>query len=177
MSWADHINKGKLIEDEFAENLKDVVKATTKQDVYEHWDVEGTLWGKRLRFDVKDMKRFNRKDTQPQDEMACVEYVGITGHPGWVRGKADAIAFKREKYSWLVVDRQSLWDMIKKKLWERYHSESEGTQYVKEPYVTYDRSLYGKKDKFCWVPYSDIEKLWGLKITNSHNKGRMYDNT
>ena len=95
MSWSDHINKGKLIEDEFAENLKDVVKATKEQDLYEHWDIEGTLQGKRLRFDVKDMKRFNRKDTEPQDEMACVEYVGISGHPGWVRGRADAIAFKR----------------------------------------------------------------------------------
>ena len=60
MSWADHINKGKLIEDEFAENLKDVIKASREQDLYEHWDVEGILQGKRLRFDVKDMKKFNR---------------------------------------------------------------------------------------------------------------------
>ena len=169
MSWSDHINKGKLIEDEFAENLKDVIKATEEQDLYDHWDVEGILQGKRLRFDVKDMKMFNRKDTEPQDEMACVEYVGISGHPGWVRGKADAIAFKRKQYSWLVVDRESLWYMIKKKLWERYHSKSKRTQYAKIPYFTYDRSIYGKKDKFCWVPYPDIEKLWGLKITNSHN--------
>jgi hypothetical protein len=170
MTWSDHIKKGKLIEDEFAENLKDVVKANIKQDLYEHWDIEGTLQGKRLRFDVKDMKKFNRKDKEPQDEMACVEYVGISGHPGWVRGKADAIAFKRKESSWLVVDRQSLWYMTKKKLWERHYSGYKYTGFDKEPYVTYDRSFYGKKDKFCWVPYTDIENLWGIKITNLRNK-------
>ena len=29
----------------------------------------------------------------------------------------------------------------------------------KEPYATYDRSFFGKKDKYCWVPFEDIEKL------------------
>ena len=54
MSWAGHIERGKLIEDEFAENLKDVIKVTEEQDLYDHWDVEWILQGKRLRFDVKE---------------------------------------------------------------------------------------------------------------------------
>ena len=96
--------------------------------------------------------------------MACVEYVGVAGYPGWVRGGADYIAFKRKEYSWLVVDRQELWDMVKQRLEERDYSASSGPWYEKEPYATYDRSFFGKQDKFCWVPYKDIEKLKHIKI-------------
>ena len=101
---------------------------------------------------------------EPQDEMACVEYVGVKGYPGWVQGKADAIAFKRNKYKWLVVNRQELWDMVKAKLEERDYSASTLDWREKEPYATYDRSFFGKQDKFCWVPFEDIEKLTHTKI-------------
>jgi len=164
MSWEEFIAKAKLIEAEFTENLTDVTKATKEQDLYEHWDVEGVLEGKRMKFDIKDMKKFNRKDPETQDGMACIEYVGVKGYPGWVQGKADAIAFKRNKYKWLVVNRQDLWDMVKAKLEERSYSKSEGPWYEKEPYATYDRSFFGKQDKFCWVPFEDIEKLTHTKI-------------
>ena len=164
MSWEEFVAKAKLIEAEFTENLTDVVKSTKQQDLYEHWDVEGVLEGTRMKVDIKDVKKFNRKDMEPQDEMACVEYVGVKGYPGWVQGKADAIAFKRNKYKWLVVNRQELWDMVKAKLEERDYSASTLDWREKEPYATYDRSFFGKQDKFCWVPFEDIEKLTHTKI-------------
>jgi|TARA_R110000787_G_scaffold11368_3_gene37744 hypothetical protein len=164
MSWEEFVAKAKIIEAEFTEHLEDVTKSTKEQDLFEHWDVEGTLQGTRMKVDIKDMKKFNRKDPETQDEMACVEYVGVKGYPGWVQGKADSIAFKRSKYKWLVVNRQELWDMLKAKLEERSYSPSEGPWYEKEPYATYDRSFFGKQDKFCWVPFEDIEKLTHIKI-------------
>ena len=156
--------QAKIVEEEFAKNLKDPVWASSNQNYTEHWDIQGTLNNKLLKFDVKSMKKLNRKDLSPQDEMACIEYVGIGGYPGWVRGQADYIAFKRRKYPWLVVNRQALWDMLKLKLEERNYSESDKPWYEKEAYATYDRSFFGKKDKFCWVPYEDIEKLEHIKI-------------
>ena len=57
------------------------------------------------------------------------------------------------------MDRKELWDMLKGKLEKRNYSASTGPWYEKEPYATYDRSYFGKQDKFCWVPYEDIEQL------------------
>ena len=151
--------KAKIDEAEFAKRLENPVMADYQQNTLEHWDVEGTLDGRLLKFEVKGLKKLNRKDPEPQDELACVEYVGITGHPGWVQGKSDYIAFKRIKYPWLVVNRQQLWEMVETKLKERNYSPSIKPWYEKEAYATYDRSYFGKKDKFCWVPYEDIETL------------------
>jgi len=151
--------QAKIIEEEFAQRLENPVMADYQQNTREHWDVQGTLDGRSLKFEVKGLKKFNRKDAQPQDELACVEYVGITGHPGWVRGKSDYIAFKRIKYPWLLANRQQLWEMVEAKLKERNYSPSIKPWYEKEAYATYDRSYFGKKDKFCWVPYEDIEQL------------------
>ena len=164
MSWEEFRNKAKIIEEEFAKNLENTVWANGHQNRREHWDVQGTLNGKLSKFDVKDLKKLNRKDPEPQDEMACVEYVGVAGFPGLVQGGADYIAFKRIKYPWLVVNRQELWDMVKKKLEEREYSKSDNPWYEKEPYATYDRSFFDKKDKFCWVPFEDIEKLEHIKL-------------
>ena len=164
MTWEEFREKAKLTEEEFAKNLGNPIWANGHQNRREHWDVQGILNGRLLKFDIKDLKKFNRKDSETQDEMACVEYVGVAGYPGWVRGEADYIAFKRKKYSWLCVDRKELWDMLNGKLEERNYSASTGPWYEKEPYATYDRSYFGKQDKFCWVPYEDIEKLEHVKI-------------
>ena len=155
--------KAKIDEAEFAKKLENPVMADYRQNTLEHWDVQGTLDDRLLKFEVKGLKRLNRKDPEPQDDLACVEYVGITGHPGWVQGKSDYIAFKRIKYPWLVVNRKQLWEMLEAKLKERNYSPSLKPWYEKEAYATYDRSYFGKKDKFCWVPYEDIEKLKDIK--------------
>ena len=162
--WKSFREEAKIVEEDFAKNLEKPIQADKNQNFLDHWDVRGTLNGKLSKFEVKGLKRFNRKDPEPQDEMACVEYVGVAGYPGWVRGGADYIAFKRIKYPWLVVDRQELWDMVKQRLEERNYSESTNPWYEKEPYATYDRSFFGKKDKYCWVPFEDIEKLEHKKI-------------
>jgi len=53
---------------------------------------------------------------------------------------------------------------VKAKLEERNYSPSTLDWREKEPYATYDRSFFGKQDKFCWVPFEDIEKLKHTKI-------------
>ena len=160
----DFLEAAKKVEDSFAKNLTDVVKASKKQDMYEHWDMVGKLDGESFRFEVKGKKKFNRKDPETQDEMACIEYVNVNGYPGWIQGNADYIVFQRKVYDWLVVNRKELWDMIHDKLKERNFSASDRQWFEpKEPYATYDRSFFNKKDKFCWVPFEDIEKLKDIK--------------
>ena len=169
-NYQSFLEAAKKVEDSFAKNLTDVVKASKKQDMYEHWDIVGKLEGETFKFEVKGQKRFNRKDPEPQDEMACIEYVNVNGYPGWVRGEADYIVFQRKVYDWLIVNRKELWDMVHDKLKERNFSKSDREWFEpKEPYATYDRSFFGKKDKFCWVPFEDIEKLKDIKKINNEN--------
>ena len=80
MSLQEFIKRAKIIEEDFTKNLENPKEADKKQNIFEHWDVEGTLNGERLKFDVKDLKKFNRKDLETQDTMACVEYVGVRGY-------------------------------------------------------------------------------------------------
>ena len=169
MSWQEYVKQGKIVEENFAKNLTDVVKASKNQDIYEHWDMVGKLDDKISKFEVKGRKKFNRKDLKTQDEMACIEYVNVNGHLGWIRGNADYIVFQRKVYDWLVVNREELWDMVHNKLKERNFSASDRKWFEpKEPYATYDRSFFGKKDKYCWVPFEDIEKLKDIrKIKNA----------
>jgi len=164
--------KAKIDEAEFAKRLENPVMANYQQNKNDHWDMEGNLKGEteRFKFEIKGLKRFNqKKDPEPQDEMACVEYVGIAGYPGWVRGLSDCIVFKRKKYAWLIVPTKSLWEMVEKKLKGRNYSPTskewweESNPSTREAYAEYDRAFFGNKDKFCWVPYEDIEELKDVK--------------
>ena len=91
------LEAAKKVEDSFAKNLTDVVKASKKQDMYEHWDMVGKLDGETFRFEVKG-KNLIEKDPETQDEMACIEYVNVNGYPGWIQGNADYIVFQRKIY-------------------------------------------------------------------------------
>ena len=163
--WKSFREEAKIIEEEFSKNLENPTWANGHQNRREHWDVQGTLNGELAKFEIKGLKKFHRKDPEPQDEMALIEYAGNAGYPGWVQGGADYIAFKRIKYPWLVVNRQDLWNMVKQKLEERNYSKSDRHwSEPKEPYATYDRSFFGNKDKYCWVLFEDIEKLEHVKI-------------
>jgi hypothetical protein len=158
--------QGKIIEKQFAEHLKDVKWATREQDMFEHWDMEGKLEKETYKFDVKDMKKFNRSDDKVQDEMALVELKNVRGNDGWMHGKADLVVFKRTDY-FLATKRSSLLEWV-----EKNKGQPEFWSFVKKPYAIYDRKKFGKQDEFCWVPFEDIEKnVVCIKIT--HKKIRL----
>ncbi len=157
MSWQEFKARAKIIEENFAKNLTNPKWANDYQDMHEHWDVEGTLDGKLLKFDVKGMKKVNRWDNKKQDDIAWVEGTNVRGEPGWVKGKADYIVFERNKY-WLVVDRQELFNHVVNKLQEKGYEKGKGI------YQVYQRE--GRLDKITMVPYEDIEKLTNIEKVN-----------
>jgi len=132
--------------------LSNILWANDYQNMKEHWDVEGALNGKTLKFDVKGMKKVNRWDSSTQDECAWLEGTNVKGNPGWLKGDANYIVFERED-CWLTVNRQELLDFVQEKL--KKNSYATG----KKPYHVYQRSEWGRKDKITLVPYNDIEKL------------------
>ena len=147
--WNHFIHKGTLDEERFAQrHLSDIKWSNNYQNMHEHWDMEGALNGKTLKFDVKGMKRKNRTDKETQDEWAWVEGTNVKGNPGWLKGVADYIVFERGEY-WLMVNREELLDFVQEKL--KKNSYAEG----KKPYHIYQR--WGKKDKITLVPFKDIE--------------------
>ena len=153
MSWEEFRRKAKIVEQLFAQrHLSDILWANDYQNMKEHWDVEGALNGKTLKFDIKGMKKVNRWDSSAQDECAWVEVTNVKGNPGWLKGDANYIVFERED-CWLTVNRQELLDFVQEKL--KKNSYATG----KKPYHVYQRSEWGRKDKITLVPYNDIEKL------------------
>jgi len=157
MSWKEFRERAKIVEESFAKNLINPVWANDYQDMHEHWDVEGTLDNKLLKFDVKGMKKVNRWDNKKQDDIAWVEGTNVRGKPGWVKGKADYIVFERNEY-WLLVNRQELLNHIQDKLKEKGYETGKGI------YQIYQRE--GRLDKITMVPFQDIEQLTDIKKIN-----------
>ena len=159
MGWQEFKAKAKITEENFAKNLKDPVWATDKQDMYEHWDVQGTLDGQLLKFDVKGMKKVNRWDNKTQDDITWIEGTNVRGYPGWIKGKADYIVFERPDY-WLLVNREELFKFTWSKLEENNFRKG------KNIYEVYQRD--GRLDKITMVPFKDIEKLTNVKRINKN---------
>ena len=153
MSYKEFREKAKIVEQAFAQrHLSDILWANDYQNIKEHWDVEGALNGKTLKFDIKGKKKVNRSDANTQDECAWVEGTNVRGNPGWIKGRANYIVFERED-CWLAVNRKELLDFVMEKLIKNSYATG------KKPYHIYQRSEWGRKDKITLVPFKDIEIL------------------
>ena len=157
MSWKEFKERAKIVEESFAKNLTNPVWANDYQDMHEHWDLEGTLDNKLLKFDVKGMKKVNRWDNKKQDDIAWVEGTNVRGKPGWVKGLADYIVFERIDH-WLLVNRQELLNHVQDKLKEKGYETGKGV------YQIYQRE--GRLDKITMVPFQDMEQLTDIKKIN-----------
>ena len=164
MSWQEYRARAKIIEQNFAKNLKDPTWANDYQDMQEHWDVKGLLGNELLKFDVKGMKKVNRWDNKSQDDIAWVEGTNVRGKPGWVKGKADYIVFERADH-WLLIERQELLEHVTTKLKENNFKKGKGI------YEVYQRD--GREDKITMVPFQDMEKLTKVKRINKNAENNI----
>lgn len=110
-----------------------VSKASKHQDIYEHWDfkVKDSL------IDVKGFKKTSRSDSHFNHEEIWIELQNVRGNKGWLRGKADYIAFEHESH-FLIVNRQELLNWCKDKIKDR--------TFVSSPKLALYR-LYQRKDR------------------------------
>lgn len=67
-----------------------IIKATAKQDVYEHWDYK--VISRNNKITLVDIKSI--KDNNPN--LIYLELINTKGHDGWLQGKADLIAFHQD---------------------------------------------------------------------------------
>ena len=135
---------GKTAEERFASLLEGSRRATTQEDMKEHWDVMSDTG---MKFDVKAMKKWKRSDPEPTDRIHFVELRNVNGELGWLYGEADYIAFETRSH-WIVVPRKKLMYFIE--------GVTENSEQTLKPavYKLYQRN--GRKDLMTVIPTMDL---------------------
>jgi len=113
-----------------------VTPANTHQERVEHWDFLLTK-EKNLRVEVKSLKTFavlhNGRMTK---DFLLIEWKGVSGHDGWIWGKADLIAFERQD-GFYIVPRKTLLELGEKLCSQEWVDRREDMLYKQ----------YGRKDR------------------------------
>ena len=113
--------QGESAETRFQKLYKDlnytIEHATPTENYKKHIDFWVSRKNLRFSVDVKAAKRIARRDrnghfTQVQDKLHWIEWSNRGGGSGWVRGKADKIAFGMCNGNFILVQRQALKDYI-----------------------------------------------------------------
>lgn len=137
----------------------DCYKATKKEDTKDHIDF---WWNSPKKgvigIDVKGLKKNKRTDKDFDDTIQWLELVNVQGEDGWLKGKAEYIAF-RTKSQIIYVNRERLKEFAEKQI--------EGKTIVRSTprdfYVPYQR--WGRQDLILKCPTSDIASLADFSIT------------
>ena len=129
------------------------ISASSKdENIDEHWDFLIEKDKESFKVEVKSKKRINRSDKDEQIALIWVELRNVKGDTGWLFGKADLIAFEKEK-SFIFVKRLDLIALVNKKV--------NLVAKVRDPkdalYKIYTR--VGRKDKLTLLPSNDIEEI------------------
>ena len=130
-------------------------KSTKKEDVYDHID----FWWDSPRkgiigIDVKGLNKSSRKDNSFDNTIHWLELKNVKGEDGWLKGKAEYIAF-RTLDDIIFVKREKLLSFALECI--------KGKEVVyntpKECYVPYKRLKYGRDDLSLKVLNSDLRNL------------------
>jgi len=157
---------GDEAEAKFVQICKDksykIKKATKTPNTKDHWDYQITrnipLTGACL-VDVKAAKKINRSDDKPSYDWTWVEIRNVRGNDGWLKGKADYMAFEQKDH-FIIVKRDELRKWCKKKidLKTRVSTPEEAK------YTLYTRK--GRKDIISLINLNDLKKdvqYWEFK--------------
>jgi hypothetical protein len=112
MSYFENYKKFQAVERKFAGALdmfNKVSFASRDEDIFDHWDVKIDI-----KIDVKAMKKINREDSEPNENIHYVEIKNVHGNKGWLYGEADYFAFEMKDY-YVMVSKVKLQAMIAEK--------------------------------------------------------------
>lgn len=158
----DSINRGKKAEDLFIEACwkkgYQAYKSSSQDDIYNHID----YWVKNKKreikgFDVKARKRTSRKSKGFNDSWIWIEFKNVRGNDGWIKGKADFIAFELEN-TFLIVKRAELRELCKKLITD---TKTRVRRPHQAKYKLYTR--HGREDVVTQIKTQDIRdgiKTW-----------------
>lgn len=125
------LKKGKDKENQFSKLFSTAIETSQNEDMNEHVDVFVNVG-----VDVKGLKKINRNDQNTNEHIHWIEIRGVKD-AGWLYGgKADFFAFETIDY-WVVVEKEDLKDLIKKKTKKEKVDKPEDALY----------KLYGRKNR------------------------------
>ena len=135
-----------------------LVHSNKDQDMYEHWDwkITNPKTNQISLVDVKGARKKSRSDIYPNYDITWLELMNVRGNVGWLKGKADFIAFEQEDH-FLLVKRSDLLDWVKGQITNR-----EIVHHTNQALYRWYRRL-GRKDIVTLVNISDIKanvKFW-----------------
>lgn len=131
-----------------------VSSSSKDENIDEHWDFLIEKESLAFKVEVKSRKRISRRDDDGiQSDLTWVELHGVRPKDsGWLFGKADLIAFEKER-SFILVKKTDLLAVVNKKV--------NLVAKVIEPrdavYKIYKRKE--RKDKLTLLPMNDIEGI------------------
>ena len=133
----------------------DVMRSTKDEDIKQHidfwWDSPRKGW---IGIDVKGVNKSKRSDKTFDDSIHWLELQNVQGKDGWLKGKAEYIAFKTSTKI-IFVKRDRLLSFALESI--------KGKEVVydtpNECYVPYKRKKWGRDDLALKALNSDLEKL------------------
>jgi len=137
-----------------------ITKANKDQNIHEHWDykVEKNKGPKLV--DVKAAKKISRRDKDVSYDWTWVEIKNVHGNAGWLKGKADCIAFGQKDH-FLVVEREELKAWCKSKI----NLKNKVSRVKDAKYNIYTRK--GRKDLLSLINIREMKKdikCWKFKV-------------
>jgi hypothetical protein len=129
-----------------------VSASSNHENIHDHWDYLIERKTESYKVEVKSKKRLRRNEDTPQQNFIWVELKNVRGELGWLFGKADLIAFEREK-NFLIIQKNDLKKMVK----EKVDLKSKAKNANDALYKIYQRE--GRKDKLTLLPIKDIEEI------------------
>jgi len=131
-----------------------VSSSSKDENIDEHWDFLIEKEGLAFKVEVKSRKRISRRDDDGiQSDLTWVELHGVRPKDsGWLFGKADLIAFEKER-SFILVKKTDLLAVVNKKV-NLVAKVSEPRDAVYKIYKRKER-----KDKLTLLPMNDIEGI------------------
>jgi len=112
----EFLKKGKVKEADLIQLLEKngakVDEATPSQDMREHWDIKIVS---ELKIDVKGLKKSQRSDQEPNENIHWIEIKNVQGKVGWAYAtEVDYFAFETIDY-WVIVKKESLQQLVSDK--------------------------------------------------------------
>lgn len=133
-------------------------KATSYEDINEHFDIYVISEGRKITFDIKAMKKKSREDKNIDEGIIWIELKGVKDE-GWLYGgKADYIVFEK-KLSFIAVEREKLINIVESKI-DRNKIVEKAEEAL---YKIYSRK--GRNDIITMIKMEDINEIieWEIK--------------
>jgi hypothetical protein len=147
-----------------------LIEANAERDIRDHIDFDISAKGKEVSVDFKAPKKIAKADEEPSRNRVPLEWTNVSGNKGWVRGKAEYIAFDMiDKYVW--AKRIELEKLVSGVNWDSTVNPPPGPGTNRANYTSYQR--FGRKDKICYVPLDDVETLSGTIIQDKNENKQL----